>query len=89
MDKLEEKNLDKLVSERGNDVMKAIDKWFEQIPKEKQDKPFMANLCMDSKILTPRDLHKELTEQISRKSVSKETKGFLSEIIKRYGGENK
>jgi len=89
MDKKEELRIEKLVSERGDFVKKAIDKWYEQIPKDKLDKPIVASLGIESKIMTPRDLHKELTERISRKSVSTEQMGLLKEIISKYGGENK
>lgn len=85
MEKKEEIHMEKLVSERGDSVKKAVDNWFEQIPKEKLDKPFMASLGMESKISTPRDLYKELTDQISRRSISREKAGLLKEIIDKYG----
>lgn len=84
-EKKEEMKIEKLVAEKGDFVKNAIDKWFEQIPKEKLDKPIIANLGMDSKVLTPRELHKELTAQISKRSISKEKISFLKEIIKQYG----
>lgn len=89
MEKKEELRIQKLVSERGDFVKKAIEKWFEQIPKEKLDKPIMASLGMVSKISTPNDIYKELTEQITKRSISKEKIGLLKEIITKYGEEKK
>jgi hypothetical protein len=89
MEKKEETKIDKLVSEKGDFVKKAIDRWFENIPKDKLDKPIVASLGMDSKILTPRDLYKDLTHQVTKKSISKDKMSLLKEIIAKYGEEKK
>lgn len=87
MEKKENIKIEKLVSEEGDLVKKAIDNWFEQIPKEERDKPIIASLSMDSKVLTPQDLYKDLTDQVSKKSISKEKTSLLKEIIAKYGEE--
>jgi hypothetical protein len=84
---IEEIDIEKLLSERGEYVKDAVDRWFEKIPKEELDKPVIASIGqeIEPRIYTPKDLYKELKKETKERKVSKEKEGIVVEIIKMYG----
>lgn len=95
-------NIENLVCDQPDYVMKAIIKWFENIPKEELDRPIIGHFCVDNanQVYTPRQLCDEMMQTLKidfsfkqrAKSVAKMTdvsKDLLTEIIMQYGNTEK
>jgi len=64
---MERQDVERLIREKPDYVIKALDKWFKEVPKEEADKPIMGIYSKEPKPITytPRQMYDETEKALS------------------------